>query len=271
MNDKAMNHGAMQAVDFVQRLRIAETDSKALTAVWGGHHRAAEVDALTMAFNTTREQAAVVGSELFTFAEGVTAEGRQAVMTSALLAQLAAKKQFPDLGNFEEWSRVYFEVLSNTGWALETADTQVYTERSSDFDAHTAILDIAAVALAGTTGVALVGATLKAMQKLATTDDPWIKVFKAESHSAHMARFQIGFVDKASDGPLKLKIMSFSLDAALDIVQVLFFRSEMNEVTFRHASAEFAGDLEIVRSTNEAVRARLAGRANRYIGEIDIE
>jgi hypothetical protein len=270
MNDKAMNHRAMQAVEYVQQLPIAD-DKDAHAGVWGSMHRAEVADALTTAFETTREQAAIAGADVFTFAEGVTPEGRQAVLTSALLAQLAAKKQVPDLTNFDDWYRVYFDVLTNTGWAVEGADFKVYSESSGNFDAHKVILDIAATALAGSTGLALVAATLKALEKMTGTDNAWMKVFKAESHSAHAARFQIGFVDQDENGPLKVKIMSFCLDAKLEVVQVLFFRSESNEVTFRHSSAELAGDLEILATTRDAVRARIEGRANRYIGEIDID
>ena len=270
MNDKAMNHGAMQAVEYVQRVPIAD-DTDAHRGVWGGAHRAEAADVLATAFETTSPQAAIAGADVFTFAEGVTPEGRQAVLTSALLAQLAARKQVPDLANFEGWYRAYFDVLSNTGWAVEAVEFKEYQQESNDFDAHNAILDIAAVVLAGSvTGIALVTATLKALQKM-SSEDPWIQVFKSESHSAHAARFQIGFVDPEEGGRLRVKIMSFSLDAELNKVQVLFFRSEMSAVTFRHSSADLAGDLEILRTTRDAVRARLAGRANRYIGEINID
>ena len=58
---------------------------------------------LASSLDAARNQAAVVGGDVFSFVEGVTAEGREAIINASLLAQLVAKKKVPDFDDTESW------------------------------------------------------------------------------------------------------------------------------------------------------------------------
>ena len=67
-------------------------------------------------FDAARDQALVVGSEVVSFVQGVTAEQRGDIVNSTLLAQLRAKKVVPEprsLAEIREWYNQYFTVLGN--------------------------------------------------------------------------------------------------------------------------------------------------------------
>lgn len=267
-----MNMKTASAIAFVENVELPDPgESQTLMEVWRGVGRDADEDTLRTAFNSSRAQSAVAGSEIISFVQGVTAERRQAILNSALLAQLAAKKRVPDMENFDEWYRVYFEVLSSIGWVIQDRAFAEHREKTGDFDAHKAIITVATALLgAGTTALSLLVTTLEALQSM-NQSDPWIKVFRMESHSARTARFQIGLATQEKDGQFTVDLMSFSLRATLDVVQVLFFTSKSSDVTFKHQSSKVTINTEVLDATQDAIRARLAGIANRYVGEIEID
>jgi hypothetical protein len=266
-----MNGKAEKAIAFVESVELPDpSESQTLTEVWRGVGRDADEDTLKQAFATSKQQAAVAGSEIISFVDGVTPERRQAILSSALLAQLAAKKQVPDVENFDEWYKVYFDVLSNIGWVIQNATFAQHKEASGNFDAHKAIIAVATALMGpGAAGLALVKTTLEALQSM-NQNDPWIKVFRMESHSARTARFQIGLATAEKDGQFSVDLMSFSLKATLDVVQVLFFTSKASEVMFKTQSGKVTIDTGVLDSVKEAIQSRLAGLASRYVGEIEL-
>src|SRR5690349_2238415 len=62
-------------------------------------------------FDKAKAQAQVVGSGVFSFAQGVTAEIREAISDSALLAQLVANKKVSAEQSPLEWFKVYSDTL----------------------------------------------------------------------------------------------------------------------------------------------------------------
>src|SRR4051812_47474849 len=64
-------------------------------------------------FAAAKTQAQVVGSGLFSFAQGVTPQVREAISNSALLAQLVANKQTSLEEDPIKWYGAYQQVLQN--------------------------------------------------------------------------------------------------------------------------------------------------------------
>src|SRR5688572_14266498 len=128
-------------------------------------------EALTLAemgFKTAKDQAAVVGSEIVSFVSGVTAERREAIANAALLAQLVATKAVPDETNIDAWYRKYFETLKRVGWVVQDYEFKEYEEASQGFEAHQAILDVAALFMGAAAPAAMLvlTTTLKALQSM---------------------------------------------------------------------------------------------------------
>src|SRR3954451_7794009 len=101
----------------------------------------------TEVFDTAKAQAQVVGSGLFSFAQGVTPQVREAISNSALLAQLVANKQTSLEEDPIKWYGAYQQVLQNIGWALQDAGWNDYTTEGNAAEVHQKIIDVLAVAL----------------------------------------------------------------------------------------------------------------------------
>ena len=215
-----------------------------------------------------RAQAAVVGSDVVSFDATVDPLWRQDLVNSTLLAQLAAKKKVPDNTRLFDWYDAYFDALGHIGWAVRDRSFSVYTESSENFQAHEAILKVAASLLGPAAGsLALVTTTLEALQSM-SADSPWITLLDRESRSASAAKFQVSVAEQTPGGELNVSLMAFGLEARSSMTQVLFFRSLASQVTLRHCSAKVAVDTVVLAGVRDALRARLVSFANDFVRQL---
>src|SRR6185369_9805385 len=98
-------------------------------------------------FATAKAQAQVIGSGLFSFAQGVTPETREAISNSALLAQLVANKQASPERAPKEWYLAYVKVLENIGWVLQEQGWTDETAGGAAVEVHQKVIEILKVAL----------------------------------------------------------------------------------------------------------------------------
>ena len=216
-------------------------------------------------FDTAKNQAAVVGSEVVSFVSGVTVERRDAIVNSSLLAQLVAKQKVSDPDRIYDWYDAYFNVLTNIGWVVQDKSFAVYHESSQNFDAHKAILAVATTLLgAAPTALALVSSALKALESM-DQSSPWITIFSRESQNARTARFQISLAEQDASGQFFVSLMAFGLEAKSSITQVLFFKAKANEATLRHYAGRVTINTNVLDGIGEAIKAKLSGHAVDYI------
>jgi hypothetical protein len=226
-------------------------------------------EALTLAemgFDTAKNQAAVVGSEIVSFVTGVTAERREAIVNSSLLAQLVAKKAVPDATDIDAWYRVYFDTLLQLGWVMQDFEFKKYVEQSQSFDAHKAILEVAALFMgpAAPTALAVLKTTLEALQSM-DADNPWITLFDRESRSATVARFQIAIAEQVAGGQFIVRTMAFALSASSTITQVLFFKARQSGTELRYHSGKVTINSGVLDSVGADLKAKLAAHAHNFI------
>lgn len=227
-------------------------------------------DAAQAALATAEQQAVVVGSGILNFVDGVTPERRQAIVNSALLAQLVARRQVPDTTRVDAWYDAYFDVLAHLGWVIQEQGFADYQQASDDFTAHKAILQVATALLGPSpTALALVTTTLNALLSMGQ-DDPWIRIFSRESQAASVARFQIVLVEKGAEDAFRVSLMAFALQASSEITQVLFFKARSASVSFRHRSGEVTIDADALDSARDAMRLKLAGITSSYVAALQI-
>jgi len=227
-------------------------------------------DTAQAALATAEQQAVVVGSGILNFVDGVTPERRQAIVNSALLAQLVARRKVPDTRQVDAWYDAYFDVLAHLGWVIQDQGFAEYREASDDFTAHKAILQVATALLGPSpTALALVTTTLNALLSMGQ-DDPWIRIFSRESQSASVARFHVGLVEKGADDAFRVALMAFALEASSEITQVLFFKARSATVSFRHRSGEVTIDADALDSARDAIRVKLAGITNSYVAALEV-
>ena len=93
-------------------------------------------------FDTAKTQAQVVGSGVFSFAQGVDAMVRESISDSALLAQLVANKRVDFEKKPREWFKAYSEVLDNVGWTLQEAGWTKYPASGTAVEVHEKIIEV---------------------------------------------------------------------------------------------------------------------------------
>jgi hypothetical protein len=213
-------------------------------------------------------QASVVGSDVVAFVNTVTSDERQDIMNASLLAQLVARQKVAEprtLAEVTAWYDEYLDVLSRVGFVLQHRDFAEYRKDSQTFEAHKAILDVAAVLLAGSPGALyLVKSTLEALEKM-SADSPWITLFNRESQSANTAHFQVSLVERDGDAGLLLSLIAFGLAAQNNLTQVLFFKFRRNEITLRHYSGKVTINARLLAAVRHDLADRLVAYTRDYI------
>lgn len=223
------------------------------------------VESVQFNFDKIKNQAMIVGSDIVSFVKGVTPERREDIVSSSLLAQLVAKKQVGDPTRIYDWYNTYFDVLTNIGWAIQDRAFNTYIETSENFEAHEAILKVAASLLgASATTLVVIKATLDALQSM-SENSPWITLFGRESQSANAARFQVTLAEQGEDDQFLVSMIAFGLEAKSDLTQVLFFKFRSNEISLKHFAGKVTIDSYVLSSVREQIRNKIAGFTKDYL------
>jgi hypothetical protein len=230
--------------------------------------RAAVSDTVAVSFTTAKDQAIVVGSEVISFVSGVTAERREAIVNSSLLAQLVANTKVTDPVNIDEWYQAYFTVLMNVGWVVQETNLVEHRETAANFEAHKAILAVATTLFGpASTALALVTTTINALHSI-DENTPWITIFNRESQAAQTARFQVGLATQEADGGFLVSLMAFGLKARTSVTQVLFFKARASEATLRHRSSHITINTTVLDAISDTLKRKLVEHANRFVSTL---
>jgi hypothetical protein len=230
--------------------------------------RGAAAKAPPIDFDQLKDQATVVGSDVVSFAKGVTEEQRKDVCNAMLLAQLVAKRHVPSPDSetgVKAWYAAYFDTLSNIGFAVQDHGFTQYQKKGQSFEVHEAILEVATALLAGAPGaLALVNLTLNALHKM-SEDSPWITLFDRESQSANTARFQVSAVERDGNSGFFVSILAFGLEARTALTQVLFFKFHSDEVKLFHQGGRVSINEEVLASVRQPIAGKLTAFASDFI------
>ena len=93
-------------------------------------------------FAEAKTQAQVVGSTLFSFAQGLDADTRAAISDSALLAQLVANKQHNQDEAPTAWYDAYQDVLQKIGWVLQDSGWTDYSAKGAVAEVHEKVAEV---------------------------------------------------------------------------------------------------------------------------------
>jgi hypothetical protein len=221
-----------------------------------------------VALEAGKAQAAVVGSDVVSFATNVPPTWRQDVLNCSLFAQLWAKSEVADPRRIFDWYDSYFGALQQLGWAVQDQGFAIYVETSQNFSAHEAILKVAEGLLMPAAGsVALIKTTLEALQSM-DESSPFITLFNRESQQASAARFQISLAEQTADGGLTVALMAFGLEAKSTLTQVLFFKSLASQATLRHCSGKVSINTALLAELRPDLEAQLKDQARSFIRKL---
>lgn len=183
-------------------------------------------------------QAAVIGSNLLAFAEGISRQNKEDVMDSFLFATLVANKAFNPETQSQQWYAQFNNVLNKLGWFSTNWSYSRYRSTHQRFSMEQAGLEIlgsaiAAAALPGPASVAMLKVAADAVQALKAQDKP-LHLFERQSKTHRGANFRIGACTESTDGTVNLAMgaVNFSADSA--VTHVLFWEWNSTQVeTFR--------------------------------------
>lgn len=244
-----------QARRYVESLQLPEQR----------RHRDRPVGLTEFNFDQVKDQAAVVGSDIVSFVKGVTPERREDIVNCSLLAQLVAKKQVSDPEKVYDWYDAYFDVLMNIGWSVQDRGFAKYTETRENFQAHEAIMKVAASLLGPTaTTLTVIQATLDALKSM-DEGSPWITIFNRESQSSKTARFQVTLAEPGEEDQFLVSLMAFGLEAKAGLTQVLFFKFKSSAATLKHYSGKVTINSDVLTHVRKSIKTKIAAHAMDYI------
>jgi hypothetical protein len=234
---------------------------------------AASARAPSFDFDAAKDQAMVVGSEIVSFVQGVTPEQRADIVNAALLAQLGAKKLVPEPAKIDQlrsWYQKYFDVLSNVGFVTQQTNMQKYEVKGEGFEAHEAVLEVAATLLTGSpTALAVLTSTVKALKKM-DEGNSWLTIFNRESRSANTAHFQVSTVDRDPNGDLFVAMTAFGLEAKSKVTQVLFFKFHKSETKIENNAGKATINATVLEGLRPLISQKLLAHSTDYLGKLEI-
>jgi hypothetical protein len=219
-------------------------------------------------FEQAKTQAQVVGSALFSFAQGVDIDVREAISDSALLAQLVANKRTSAEKAPIEWFDEYAKVLQNVGWTLQEAAWTDYTATGTAVEVHEKIIEVMAVTLGpAPAALAIVTATVHALRGL-KPDSSWMTIFSREAAKAKIARFHIGLVEKDPDGDVFVSLLGCLVEAENSITQVLFFKFKNSKGSFKARNDKVSINRAALIDLGPTIRTKIRAYQADYLSSI---
>jgi len=219
-------------------------------------------------FDKAKTQAQVVGSGVFSFAQGVDAAVREAISDSALLAQLAANKRFDFEKKPREWFKAYAEVLANVGWTLQEAGWTNYPASGTAVEVNQKIIEVMAAVLAPTpTALAIITSTANALKTM-SANSSWITIFSREAQKAKIARFQVGLVEQKEDAGVFVSLLACLIEAQTTITQVLVFKYTTSSATFSANSSKVSINRAALTDLGPMIRTKIRAYQADYLSSI---
>lgn len=219
--------------------------------------------------DTTGSAAVVVGGDLLSFAGEIAPARRQALLDSALLAQLAAKAQVGDSSKIYEWYECYFNTLMQLGWAIEERSFTEQAHAGEELSVHRAALAAAAALLGETASYFIVVKSMLDALRSMEPSDPMVTLFDSETCTQNAAKFQIGVVSGGAD-QVGVALMAFGLQSDTRITRVLFFKERHAAVRFRQCCAHVAINVGVLDAIQPVLRKKLVARSLGYLHSLRI-
>lgn len=213
------------------------------------------------------EEAFVNNKSVVSFVSEVSAQNRQDILNSSLLAQKVADKKYPEHADMMQWYETYLNTLKQIGWVIEARETANFSTSDTIFEMEKVVVDIL-TALVGQNYIAVITSTLEAMKSL-SKEDKKIKLFESASHSMHKGNFQIGLATEKNE-VVSMHIGAFMLSTTDEIRQVLFFKGGKDESELSYHAIRCTLNLDLYAGVRDAITEKLGGLIEASIGSFDI-
>jgi hypothetical protein len=213
-------------------------------------------------------QAAVDAGSILSFVSDVGPGEKADILFSVQLAQRAANAAFDRFAQTKSWYAKYNEVLEAVGWATEQFAFASHDQSEGDFVMDKAALAVI-TAIATGNQLGAITASISALEKLADNDGA-ITLFDFNAASEGSGNFQIGAVEKSTNGALSMALGAFYFRGVSDRQKFLFFKWGSNEVNFWTAAQKMTFNTAIYDKVRGAVQQKLGKDALGFISGIKI-
>jgi hypothetical protein len=255
-----MSDDLVRAQAFVESIDLSGTPRRPLA-------QSAASEA-TEAFDAAKDQAQVVGSGLFSFVRGVTAETRRDISDSALLAQLVANKRFSAEKAAKDWYSAYQEVLQNVGWVVQDLGWADFTADGTAVEVNEKIIEVLMAALGpSAAALTIIKAAVDMLQKM-SPGSSWFTIFNRESARANIARFQIGLVETTEEADLFVTLLACLIEAKSTMTQVLVFKFRNAQAKFEANSSKVSVNRDSLHHLGPAIRGKVRAYQTDYVSSI---
>lgn len=214
------------------------------------------------------EAATVNMGSLLSFVDSISEEDKNDVLYSVQLAQRAASGAYDRCVRPQAWYQKYMEVLQTLGWAGEQFAFSLFHHDEGEFRMDQAALGIiTAIATQNQLGALKLG--VEALAKLADDDGP-ITLFDFHSSVQSSGNFQLGAVQRASNGALSMAMGSFYFHAVDERRRFLFFRWGAQKIQFWTAAQRMTLNKDFYARRRADVIARLDSDAAEYLADLKL-
>lgn len=212
--------------------------------------------------------AAVDAGSILSFVSGVDANEKADILFSVQLAQRAANAAVDRYAQTRMWYSKYNEVLEAVGWATEQYAFAAHDQAKGDLRMDKAALGVIA-AIATGNQLQAITASISALERLADSDGA-ITLFDTHAAADLSGNFQIGAVQKGSNGSLSMALGAFYFRTTEQRRKFLFFQWGANAINFWTAATKMTFNMAIYDKLRSPVQDKLGKDALNFISKLDI-
>ncbi|MFJ3482945.1 hypothetical protein ACIPL1_06130 [Pseudomonas sp. NPDC090202] len=218
--------------------------------------------------------AAVVGSAILGFTEGVSDQNRQDIMDCFLLAQLKANKEFANEVGSEKWFGSFRTVLNQLGLGSWNWSYSRYQSGDKKFTMDQTGLQvlasaIAAASLPGPATLAMLKVAADTIAALQAREKP-LGIFERQARTHNGASFAMGACSQSATGEACVAMGAVSFDTASTVTNVLFWDWHSADVNVHRGEDNLVLNSVQYGVVREEVRKKLGDKAKQAIAEFDI-
>ena len=214
-------------------------------------------------------QALVAGSSLVIADDGISAQTKEDLVNSNLLAQFAASNT-ADRTDVLAWYSAYFSALQRFGWAMTSNDFRELKQTGTSVEVHEAIMAILAMVLGpAASALVIVKSVFDGLAKVGNNNG-WLTLFDQQSVKENVAHFQVATAQSKANGLVDLGLLAFSVEADQKITQVLFFKVKKSKAKLRYAGGTATIQEQVLGAVRDAMRTKLQSVAQQFIETIVI-
>jgi hypothetical protein len=212
---------------------------------------------------------AIVGNTLASFVDGVTGQQKTDVLSSMLLAQLAANRRFDKYTDPIGYTKFYGSVLENVGWVIPQFQFRSLRSNQARFTMDSVILRLFKGLLSGDE-LETVQAAMAAVKAL-DEGDRRLRIFSKNAAQGAAGNFQMSSVGVSSDGTLSMKLGAFQFNTSSSVTNILWWSYSGNETSMKVMSTTFVLNEKVYGRIRDAVINKLGTHAAEYIAGLVIE